>query len=137
MSTTTARKIAMTGPGLKNEGIIVLQFVFIGIFSYLELLFRNGFGIITGLIIMLVTFGGVQYGRNGTSYVAAVNPPLAFASLALFELVIRNGLSITRLGIDFLAALASQAPFLLISAAYAWYFYFDRRAKAQKRQRAE
>jgi len=137
MSTTTARKIAMTGPGLKNEGIIVLQFVFIGIFSYLELLVRNGFGIVTGLVIMLVTFGGVQYGRNGTSYVAAVNPPLAFASLALLELVIRNGLSITRLGIDFLAALASQAPFLLISAAYAWYFYFDRRAKAQKRQRAE
>ena len=137
MSTTTARKIAISGPGLKNEGIIVLQFVFIGIFSCLELLFRNGFGIITGLAIMLVTFGGVQYGRNGTSYVAAVNPPLAFASLAIVELVIRNGLSITRLGIDFLAALASQAPFLLISAAYAWYFYFDRRAKAQKRQRAD
>jgi len=137
MSTTTARKIAISGPGLKNEGIIVLQFVFIGIFSCLELLFRNGFGIITGLVIMLVTFGGVQFGRNGTSYVAAVNPPLAFASLALVELVISNGLSITRLGIDFLAALASQAPFLLISAAYAWYFYFDRRAKVQKRQRAE
>jgi hypothetical protein len=136
MSTTAARKIAITGPGLKKEGIIVLQFFFIGIFSYLELLVRNGFGIVTGLVIMLVTFGGVQYGRNGTSYVAAVNPPLAFASLALLELITRSGLSITRLGIDFLASLASQAPFLLISAAYAWYFYFDRRAKAQKRQRA-
>jgi hypothetical protein len=136
MSTTAARKIAITGPGLKKEGIIVLQFLFIGIFSYLELLVRNGFGIITGLVIMLVTFGGVQYGRNGTSYVAAVNPPLAFASLAFVELITRSGLSITRLGIDFLASLASQAPFLLISAAYAWYFYFDRRAKAQKRQRA-
>ena len=86
---------------------------------------------------MLVTFGGVQYGRNGTSYVAAVKPPLAFAALALIERLTRNGLSITRLGIDFLAALASQAPFLLISAAYAWYFYFDRRAKAHKRQRAD
>ena len=137
MSTTTARKLAITGPGLKKEGIIVLQFFFIGIFSYLELLVRNGFGIVTGLVIMLVTFGGVQYGRNGTSYVAAVNPPLAFASLAFLELLTRSGLSITRLGIDFLASLASQAPFLLISAAYAWYFYFDRRAKAQKRQRSE
>jgi len=137
MSATSARKIAITGPGLKKEGIIVLQFFFIGIFSYLELLIRNGFGIITGLIIMLVTFGGVQYGRNGTSYVAAVNPPLAFASLAFLELLTRSGLSLTRLGIDFLASLATQAPFLLISAAYAWYFYFDRRAKAQKRQRAE
>ena len=136
MSTTVGRKIAITGPGLKKEGIIVLQFFFIGIFSYLELLFRNGFGIITGLVIMLVTFGGVQYGRNGTSYVAAVNPPLAFASLAFVELITRSGLSITRFGIDFLAALATQAPFLLISAAYAWYFYFDRRAKAHKRQRA-
>jgi hypothetical protein len=112
MSTTVSRKVAISGPGLKKEGIIVLQFFFIGIFSYLELILRNGFGILTGLVIMLVTFGGVQYGRNGTSYVAAVNPPLAFA------------------------ALASQAPFLLISAAYAWYFYFDRRAKAHKRQRA-
>ena len=137
MSTTTARKLAITGPGLKKEGIIVLQFFFIGIFSYLELLVRNGFGIVTGLVIMLVTFGGVQYGRNGTSYVAAVNPPLAFASLAFIELLTKSGLSITRLGIDFLASLASQAPFLLISAAYAWYFYFDRRAKAQKRQRSE
>lgn len=137
MSTTTARKVAISGPGLKKEGIIVLQFFFIGIFSYIELLFRNGFGILTGLVIMLVTFGGVQYGRNGTSYVAAVTPPLAFASLALVELVTTNGFSITRLGVDFLASLATQAPFLLISAAYAWYFYFDRRAKAQKRQRAE
>jgi hypothetical protein len=137
MSTATVRKLAITGPGLKKEGIIVLQFFFIGIFSFLELLVRNGFGIVTGLVIMLVTFGGVQYGRNGTSYVAAVNPPLAFASLAFVELLTRNGLSITRLGIDFLASLASQAPFLILSAAYAWYFYFDRRAKAQKRQRAE
>jgi hypothetical protein len=137
MSTTTVRKLAITGPGLKKEGIIVLQFFFIGIFSYLELLLRNGFGIVTGLVIMLVTFGGVQYGRNGTSYVAAVNPPLAFASLAFIELLTRSGLSITRFGIDFLASLASQALFLIISAAYAWYFYFDRRAKAQKRQRAE
>ena len=137
MSTTVGRKIAISGPGLKKEGIIVLQFFFIGIFSYLELLLRKGFGIVTGLVIMLVTFGGVQYGRNGTSYVAAVNPTLAFAYLAFLELITKSGLSITRLGIDFLAALASQAPFLLISAAYAWYFYFDRRAKAQKRQRAE
>jgi len=137
MSTTVGRKVAISGPGLKKEGIIVLQFFFIGIFSYIELLFRNGFGILTGLVIMLVTFGGVQYGRNGTSYVAAVTPPLAFASLALVELITTNGLSITRLGVDFLASLATQAPFLLISAGYAWYFYFDRRAKAHKRQRAE
>ena len=57
MSTTVGRKVAISGPGLKKEGIIVLQFFFIGIFSYLELLFRNGFGIVTGLVIMLVTFG--------------------------------------------------------------------------------
>ena len=137
MSTTVGRKVAISGPGLKKEGIIFLQFFFIGIFSYLELLVRNGFGIITGITIILVTFGGVQFGRNGTSYVAAVNPPLAFAGVAFLELITKDGIKVTRLGIDFLASLASQAPFLLISAAYAWYFYFDRRAKAQKRQRAE
>jgi hypothetical protein len=137
MSTTAGRKVAISGPGLKKEGIIVLQFFFIGIFSYLELLFRSGFGIVTGLVIMLVTFGGVQFGRNGTSYVAAVNPPLAFASLAFVELITKDGIKVTRLGIDFLASLASQAPFLLISAAYAWYFYFDRKAKSKKRQAAE
>jgi len=135
MSTTVGRKVAISGPGLKKEGIVVLQIFFIAIFSYLELLVRNGFGIITGLTIILVTFGGVQYGRNGTSYVAAVNPPLAFAGVAFLELITKDGIKVTRLGIDFLASLASQAPFLLIAAAYAWYFYFDRRAKAQKRQR--
>jgi hypothetical protein len=133
MSNNALRKMAITGPGLKKEGIVVLQFLFIGLISYLELLIRNGFGVITGLIIILVTFGGVQYGRNGTSYVAAVTPPLAFAAVALLELITKNGLSPTRLGLDFLASLASQAPFLLIAAAYSWYFYFDRRAKASKR----
>ena len=137
MSTTVGRKVAITGPGLKKEGIVVLQLFFIGVFSYLELLFRNGFGIITGLAIIVVTFGGVQYGRNGTSYVAAVNPPLAFAGVAFLELITKDGIKVTRLGIDFLASLASQAPFLLIAATYAWYFYFDRRAKAQKDQIAE
>ena len=137
MSTPTDRKIAISGPGLKKEGIVVLQFFFIGIFSYLELLFRSGFGMITGLIIMLVTVGGVHFGRNGTSYVAAVTPPLAFASLTFIELITKDGLAISRLGIDFLAALASGAPFLLISAAYAWYFYFNRKAKEKKRQIAE
>jgi hypothetical protein len=131
MSTTVGRKVAISGPGLKKEGIVVLQFLILGFFSYLELLFRSGYGILTGLVIMLITFGGVQYGRAGTSYVAAVTPPLAFASLALVELFTKDGFKITRLGIDLLASLASEAPFLLISAAYAWYFYFDRRAKAK------
>ena len=137
MSTTVGRKVAISGLGLKKEGIVVLQFLILGFFSYLELLFRSGYGILTGLVIMLITFGGVQYGRTGTSYVAAVTPPLAFASLAFVELITKDGIAITRLGIDFLASLASQAPFLLISAAYAWYYYFDRRAKAKKHQRAE
>lgn len=133
MSSTAVRKLAITGPGLKKEGIVILQLLFIGLISYLELLIRNGFGVVTGLAIMLATFAGVQYGRNGTSYVAAVNPPLAFAAVAFLELITKNGLSPTKLGLDFLASLASQAPFLLIAAAYSWYYYFDRRAKARKR----
>jgi hypothetical protein len=136
MNTTTIKKPTIPGPGLKKQGVVVLQSLFIFIFASLEMWIRSGAGVISGLIIALVTYGGVTYGRKGTRYVAAVTPPIAYASTALFITILNDGLRPTRVGVDFIASLASVAPFLLVSALYAWFMFLNEKAKNRPSKRA-
>ena len=136
MNTTTIKKPTIPGPGLKKQGVVVLQSLFIFIFASLEIWIRSGAGVISGLIIALVTYGGVTYGRKGTRYVAAVTPPIAYASTALFITILNDGLRPTRVGVDFIASLASVAPFLLVSALYAWFMFLNEKAKNRPSKRS-
>ena len=124
-------KIAIQGPGLKKQGIIVLQTFFIGFFTYIELWLRSGVGIITGVIILLSFYGGIRFGRTGTTYGAVVTPPLAFAVSALVWTIILVGFKPSRVAIDVVAALASEAPYLIIGTIYGWFIFLN--AKAKKR----
>jgi len=137
MSTSTMKKPSLSGPGLKKEGVVVLQTLFILIFSWLEIWIRNGAGILTGLILLLVTYGGVAYGRTGTRYAAAVTPPLAFAATTLIYIFLSDGLHPARIGIDFIASLAGVAPFLLIGALYGWFMFFNEKAKNRPSKRLQ
>ena len=136
MSTETTRKPVIKGPGLKKQGVVFLQSLFIFIICALEIWIRSGPGIISGLIIALVTYGGVAYGRTGTRYVAAVTPPLAYAATVLFLTILSDGLALSRVGIDFIGSLASVAPYLLISALYAWFMFLNEKAKNRPSKRA-
>jgi hypothetical protein len=122
-------KITITGPGLKKQGIVVIQAFFIGFFTFIELWLRSGVGIITGLVILACFFGGIRFGRPGTTYVAVVTPPLAFAAAAIFWTLIFDGFRPSRVGIDVIAALASEAPFLIIGAVYGWFVFLNAKAK--------
>ena len=122
----------MSGPGLKKEGVVVLQTLFIALFAGLELLIRSGAGIVSGIIICLVLFGGIRFGRSGTTYVAVVTPPLAFAATVITYLILTVGINPSRLGLDFIASLASIAPYLLASALYGWFIFLNEKAKARK-----
>ena len=133
---STTNKPFIQGPGLKKQGIVFLQSLFIFIFASLEIWIRSGAGIVSGLVLVLVTYGGIHYGRTGTRYVTAVTPPLAYAATALFITILNDGLRITRVGVDFLASLASVAPFLLISALYAWFMFLNEKAKSRPSKRA-
>lgn len=137
MNTPTIKKPALSGPGLKKQGVVVLQTLFILIFSWLEIFIRSGAGILTGLILCLATYGGVAYGRTGTRYVAVVTPPIAFAATTMVYIFLSDGLHPARIGIDFIASLASVAPFLLISAAYGWFMFFNERAKKAPSKRLQ
>jgi hypothetical protein len=134
---TAVKKPAISGPGLKKQGVVVLQSFFIFIFVWLELWVRGGAGILSGLIICLVTYGGVAYGRKGTRYVSAVTPPLAYAATTFIYTIISDGLRPSRVGIDFIASLASVAPFLLISALYGWFMFLNEKAKNRPSQRLQ
>ena len=132
MSTTTTAKPLIKGPGLKKEGVVILQTLFIGLFAGLELLIRSGAGIVSGLIICVVLYGGLRFGRTGTTYVSVVTPPLAFAATVLAYLILTVGIKPSRLGLDFIASLASIAPYLMVSAIYGWFVFLNEKAKARK-----
>ena len=121
----------MTGPGLKKEGVVVLQTFFISLFTFLELTIRNGAGFLSGIVLIAVTYGGIAYGRPGTRYVSAVTPPLAYAATTLTYTILSVGLSISRLGVDFIASLASVAPYLLIASIYGWFQFLNEKAKSR------
>lgn len=131
----SVKKPSIPGPGLKREGVIVLQVIFIAFFTLAELAIRSGAGFISGFVLLVVTYGGVAYGRPGTRFVTAVTPPLAYAATALFYTIMANGVSISRVGVDFISSLASVAPFLLISAAYGWYQFLNEKAKNRPSKR--
>ena len=122
----------MSGPGLKKAGVVVFQTFFIALFAGLELLIRSGAGIVSGLIICIVLFGGIRFGRPGTTYVSVVTPPLAFAATVIAYLLLTVGIKPSRLGLDFIASLASIAPYLLASALYGWFMFLNEKAKARK-----
>jgi hypothetical protein len=128
---STFQKVAIQGPGLKKEGVVVLQTLFIGFFVLVESVFRNGVGIITGIAICAAMYGSLRFGRPGTTYVSVVTPPLAFAATSLLTTIVLVGFRPSRVGIDFIAALASEAPFLIVSALYGWFVYFNQKAKTK------
>ena len=128
----TSTRPVITGPGLKKQGVVVLQIFFIALFTFAELTLRSGTGILTGLVIVVTTFGGIRFGRPGTRYVSVVTPPLVLGAVVTIYYILADGLAITRLGIDILASLASVGPWLLASALYGWFMFFNEKAKARK-----
>jgi hypothetical protein len=128
----TSTRPVITGPGLKKQGVVVLQILLISLFTFAELTFRSGTGILTGLVIVVTTFGGIRFGRPGTRYVSAVTPPLVLGAVVTIYYLITDGLAISRLGIDILASLASVGPWLFGAALYGWFMFLNEKAKARK-----
>lgn len=131
----SAKKPLFSGPGLKKEGVVTLQIFFIALLAGLEIWIRSGAGIVSGLVLCLVTYGGIAFGRNGTRYVTAVTPPLAFATVALTAAILSHGFSPSKVIVDFIAALASVAPYLLISALYGWFMFLNEKARNRPSKR--
>lgn len=128
---------ALPGPGLKKEGIVFLQILFISLMTFLELTIRSGAGFLSGLTIIAVTYGAVAYGRTGTRYVSAVTPPLAYAATTFVYTILTDGISISRVGVDFMASLASVAPYMLIAAAYGWFQFLNEKARNRPSKRKQ
>jgi hypothetical protein len=122
-------KNPIQGPGLTAPGVVILQFLFITFIAMIEIFFRNGVGVITGVAIWLSYFGGIKLGRPGTLYPAVVNPPIAFAAamIVLMPTIGSASLKPTRLAVELFAALASEATFLITGAAVAWVIYLTKK----------
>ena len=132
---STLQKMQIQGPGLKKPGIVLLQILFIGFFVFIEITFRTGVGVISGIAICAALYGSLRFGRPGTTYVSVVTPPLAFAGAVLALTLIADGFKPSRVGIDFIAALASVAPFLIAASIYGWFIYLNQKAKSRPSKR--
>ena len=114
------------GPGLTKAGVAVLQFLVIFLFGAIELLFRNSYGIITGLAMWIAFFGGTYLGRKGTAYVNAVAPPISLliTSFILMPTVGGGSFAPTKFLVDLVSGLASISFYLLSGAAITWFLWF-------------
>lgn len=124
---TSPAGLQISKKGLTKAGVVVLQTFFIGLVSIIEVVFRHGVGVFTGIMICIAVFGTIRFGRAGTEYVSAATAPLAFAITTLFATVLTDGLHVSKVGVDFVSSLASAAPYLLIAVVYAWFSYFRSR----------
>ena len=116
---------------LKKEGVATLQTFFIFFFASIENLIRHGYGIVTGIVLLAMVYLGNRFGREGVAYVAVVTPPLAFAATSLFWAFIQYNIHFMKLGVEFVGALASVAPWLLLGALYGWYNFLHLRAESR------
>jgi hypothetical protein len=116
------------GPGLTKAGVAVLQFLVIFFFAAIELLFRNSYGIITGLALWIAFFGGIYLGRKGTAYVNAVAAPISLliSSIILMPTIGGGSLQPGKFLLDLVAGLAAIAFYLLSGAAIAWLIWFKK-----------
>lgn len=121
---TSPSSMQISRKGLTKAGVVVLQTFFIGLFSIVEVVFRHGIGVFTGVMICVAVIGTIRFGRPGTEYVSAATAPLAFAIVTLFATALADGFHVSKVGVDFVASLASAAPYLLAAAAYGWFSYF-------------
>ena len=116
------------GPGLTKAGVAVLQFLVIFLFGAIELLFRNFYGIITGLAMWIAFFGGTYLGRKGTAYVNAVAPPISLLITSILLMPTLGGGSFkpTKLLLDLIAGLAAVSFYLLTGAAISWFIWYKK-----------
>ena len=124
---TSTSGLQISKQGLTKAGVVVLQTFFIALVSISEVLIRHGIGVFTGIMICIVVFGTIRFGRSGTEYVSAATAPLAFAVTTFIATAIADGMHVSKMGVDFVASLASAAPYLLLAATYGWFSYFRSR----------
>lgn len=123
-----AKSKAITGPGLKGAGIILLQGIIIFIVESIEYAITK-VGLITGIFLIILNIAGLILGRDGTALTNAVNPPIAFLFSTCFIISIFGGVGLhpTRIGLDLVTSMASVAPYLITSAVIGWAGYFIKR----------
>lgn len=124
---TSPAGIQISKVSLTKAGVVVLQTFFIGIIAVAEIVLRHGIGVFTGVMICIAVFGTIRFGRAGTEYVSAATAPLAFAIVTFIVTAFIDGFHVSKVGVDFVASLASAAPYLLAAAVYGWFSYLRSR----------
>jgi len=123
------------GAGLTSAGVVVLQFLLILLAETLEYSLGK-VGAITGISLIIAVAGGIYLGRPGTSFAAAVNPPIALfiSTIILIATIGGAGLHAAKFGLDLVTSLGAAAPYLAIATVggWGWYLFHHLQAKRMK-----
>jgi hypothetical protein len=116
------------GRGLTNAGVIILQFLLILLVETFEYSITQ-IGIMSGIAIIVSLLGAIYLGRDGTSFAAVVNPPIAFfiSTVVILATIGGAGLHIARFGLDLVSSLGAGAPYLVVQTVIGWGYYFWRK----------
>ena len=123
------------GASLTSAGVVVLQFLLILLAETLEYSLGK-VGAITGISLIIAVAGGIYLGRPGTSFAAAVNPPIALfiSTIILIATIGGAGLHAAKFGLDLVTSLGAAAPYLAIATVggWGWYLFHQLQAKRMK-----
>ena len=121
------------GAGLTSAGVVVLQFLLILLAETIEYSLGK-IGIITGIALIAAVAGGIYLGRPGTSFAAAVNPPIVLfiATIILIATIGGAGLHPAKFGLDLVTSLGGVAPYLAVATVGGWGWYLFHRLKAKR-----
>ena len=121
------------GAGLTSAGVVVLQFLLILLAETLEYSLGK-VGAITGISLIIAVAGGIYLGRPGTSFAAAVNPPIALfiSTIILIATIGGAGLHAAKFGLDLVTSLGAAAPYLAIATVGGWGWYLFHQIQAKR-----
>lgn len=113
------------GPGLKKQGIVILQFLILAVVESIEYQLTR-VGVITGITLLLLVVAGLYLGRPGTQWVNAVSIPISFAIITIFDVVFigHAGVHISKLATGIVSLFSAGAPYLILATLIAWIGYF-------------
>jgi len=113
------------GPGLKKQGIVILQFLILAIIETCEYQITR-VGLVTGIGMIVLVLAGLYLGRPGTQWVNAVTIPIIFAIISLLEVIFigHAGVHISKLATGIVSLFSAGAPYLIAATVIAWIGYF-------------
>ena len=113
----------ISGAGLTAAGIVILQSIIILLCEVAEYRISK-VGTATGISILISVLGALYLGRKGTAWISVVTPPIVFALISIFLIILKTKFHISKLITDLVLVFGGVAYYLITATVIGWIWYF-------------